>query len=407
MATKEPIDSVEEAPAVKDAGELVSDVAETIAAKAIQAAQLSSKTTFIDGQKVSPEQSAATARKPQPKAAAKAPVKGPHDSVSDGDDDREGFSDAYDQTYGPGAFTYKEGKEQFDMDNAGRFTNTPSSVYGTSMSFDSPTGAKSESLQQTETWFGIAEQVMGGDGNPYTSDLAFSYDAHDFSNPYSQRFDTLNDYNVLSQARYENGILNIGNSCARPGGAIEEAAREGIANVNAWKTDSALVQQAQKATVDEETGMVHLEDGRVLDPKTDTEAQRIVAAKIGMALEPEKAAPMAFKPKAELDAMAAENPLFKKPEILAKNEVGTVPPADFKLKTHMPTISGIGQAGDLGYTYQSIEELTASALKGNTLAAKTTPGADPLAGLDGQKLKPMGMAAPAPAGPAPAAPAPV
>ncbi len=394
MAAKDPVQQDTEAEPVP-----VEAVIEQVAS-ALPAANADK---FIDGQKVTPPQAAAAAKKPLPKTPAKAATKGPHDSVSDGDEDREGFSDAYDQTFGAGAFTYKEGKEQFDMDNAGRFTNTPSAVYAaSSYSYESAaSGGKSEALQQTEAWFGIAEAAMGGDGNPYTSDLAFDYDAHNFNNnTYSYHFDPIQDYNTLSSARYEDGVLFIGNSCARPGGAIEQAALEGMATVNAWKTDSALVQKAQEAIVDEETGMVYV-NGQYLDPKTDPEAQKIVAAKIGLATEPEKAAPMAFKPQAELDAMAAENPLFKKPEILAKREAETGAPA-VAAKTDPITITGIGQAGDYALAYQSIDQITASVLKDNAYSAKT--GGPAIADLDLQKPK---LGAPTPAAPAGPAPAPV
>ncbi len=405
MAAKEPIDSdieIEAAPAGKDAGELLSDVAETIAAKAILAAKSGSKTNFIDGQKVEPAQASSAAKKPQPKTPAKAASKGPHDSISDGDEEREGFSDAYDQTFGAGAFTFKEGKDGFDMDNVGRFTSTPSSAYANTVSYDSPSGAKSEALQQTEAWFGIAEAEMGGDGNPYTNDLAFEYDAHDFGNPYSNRYDLVEDRDFLSQIRYEEDYIDTGLGCSRYGGAFDEATRPLVENLNAWKTDSALVQRAQGATVDEETGMVYV-DGKYLDPKTDPEAQKIVAAKIGMATEPELAAPMAFKPKAELDAMAAADPFFKKPEILAQREAGALPPTALAAKKDPLAISGIGQGGDIGYAYQSLDEITASALKTSTpktTAAAPAP-ADPLADLEMQKPKPMAVAAPAPATPAP------
>lgn len=399
MAAKDPVQQDTEAEPVP-----VEAVIEQVAS-ALPAANADQ---FIDGQKVTPPQAAAAAKKPLPKTPAKAATKGPHDSVSDGDEDREGFSDAYDQTFGAGAFTYKEGKEQFDMDNAGRFTNTPSAVYSASAySYESAaSGTKSDALQQTETWFGIAEAAMGGDGNPYTSDLAFDYDAHSFGDPYANRYTLTDDRDFLSQIRYEENYIDTGLGCSRYGGSFDQATRPLVETMNAWKTDSALVQEAQKATVDDETGLVYTSDGRELDPKTDPEAQRIVQAKIGLATEPEQAAPLAFKPKAELDAMAAENPLFKKPEILAKKDGATGAGAPtLAAKTDPLSITGIGQAGDFALAYQSVDQIAAGVIKDNSYTAKASgPAAtDPFADLEIQKPKAQPIVAgPAPAGPAPA-----
>lgn len=393
MAIKEPIDSDTEIEA-PDAGERLSDVSETIAAKVIQTASASAA-TFIDGQKVTPEQAAKRAQPPKP--SAKAPPKGQNKSAPAEEEEREGFSRAYDQTFGAGAFRVdNDGQEGWDMDQAGNSTNS-GPIYGVSSNNNS--GEKPIALQQTEAWFSVTEMAMGGDGNPYTSD-AFRYDSHNFSNnPYSSN-DFSSNYTRLSQIRYEDGYIDDGLGCSRYGGQLDEATRSMVENIHAWKTDSAIVQLAQRAIVDEETGLVYV-DGKEMDPNTDPEAQKIVAAKIGLALEPEKAAPMAFKPKAELDAMAAENPLFKQPEILAKNADGTVPPAAFGPKKDPLSISGIGQAGDLAVGYQSIDQITAAALKGSSLGAPAGPLLADLDPLKQPKVQ-MGPVAAGPAGPAPA-----